>query len=251
MKKMTKISVLMITKDAEITIKRSLTSIKNLASEIVIVDGGSSDKTINIAKKFHPKIFYYHGENWGNQCQIGLKKITGDWVLVLDSDEIVTKKLAKEIISLLKGFLIKENGFYINFQSHYLGRPLKYGGENYKKMVFFKNKSALVKAFPVHYYYQIKKGKVGLLKNKILHYSYRSVIQTYKKFTYYARTEAKIKLQNNESVSLRKLFINPIHMFYARFIEDEGYKDGLFRIPLDIGFAYMEFITYFCLLFKI
>ena len=66
----------------------------------------------------------------------------------------------------------------------------------------------------------------------------------FSKFTDYSVREAKQKIDRGEKPSLRKIFFYPLHMFWARFIEDKGYKDGLFRIPLDFGFAYMEMMTY-------
>lgn len=242
------LSVLMITKNAEKTIIESLASVRGLAGEIIIVDGGSTDKTIAIAKTFRSTVLNYTGENWGEQCQIGLKKCREDWVLVLDADEVVTKTLAKEIISLINKPVVRENGFIIRFQSHYLGRQLNYGGERLEKMVLFKRKYGLVKQTLVHYFYQIKKGRTGLLKNKILHYSYLSIPQIYLKFTDYAVRMAREKKLSGEKSSFKKIFLYPIHMFWARFIKDQGYKDGLFRLPLDLGFAYMEFITYINLL---
>ena len=70
----------------------------------------------------------------------------------------------------------------------------------------------------------------------------------FSKFTNYALREAKQKRESRK-ITFSKLFLYAPHMFYARFIKDHGYKDGLFRIPLDIGFAYMELITYWSLLF--
>ncbi len=87
------------------------------------------------------------------------------------------------------------------------------------------------------------------MRNKILHYSYRSLTQLYKKFSGYAWKEAKRKRQQGERTSAKKIVLYPLHMFWARFIEDKGYQDGFFRIPLDLGFAYMEFLTYFLMLF--
>ena len=72
----------------------------------------------------------------------------------------------------------------------------------------------------------------------------------YKKFTAYAFWEAKDKFKSGERSSLKKLILYPVHMFWARFIKDKGYKDGYFRIPLDLGFAYMEFLTYASLAIK-
>ena len=103
---------------------------------------------------------------------------------------------------------------------------------------------------PIHYVWTVSSGRIGQLKNKINHYSYRNLINIYKKFTNYAIQEARLKKKAGEKTSLKKIFLYPLHMFWARFIKDKGYKDGLFRIPLDFGFAYMEFLTYFLLVFK-
>ena len=72
----------------------------------------------------------------------------------------------------------------------------------------------------------------------------------YKKFTNYALLEATQKYLDQEESSLKKVTLYPLHMFWARFIKDKGYKDGLARITLDIGFGYMEFLTYLALFFK-
>ena len=69
------------------------------------------------------------------------------------------------------------------------------------------------------------------------------------KFTDYAKREARQKINKGEKSSIKKIVFYPLHMFWARFIKDKGYKDGIFRIPLDVGFAYMEFLTYVLILF--
>ena len=108
----------------------------------------------------------------------------------------------------------------------------------------FKKNKVIITPEKTHQKYLLKSKKVGYLKGKIIHHSYQSLCQTYKKFTYYAIEEAKKKLKKNEKITLKKLFLYAPNMFYARFIKDRGYKDGLFLIPLDLGFAYMEFLTY-------
>ena len=71
----------------------------------------------------------------------------------------------------------------------------------------------------------------------------------FSKFTDYGVRMAREKYLAGEKSSLRKIFLNPPHMFWARFVEDKGFEDGLFRIPLDLLFAYMEFIMYVSLAF--
>ncbi len=242
----TKLSLLMITKNAGELLEKSLTSVIGLVEEIVIIDNYSSDKTVIIAKKFRTKIYFNRELDLGKQRGFGLDKVSNDWILVLDSDEVVTQKLAKEIKLKIENCKLKIDGYYIPFQNHFLGRKIRYGGENYKKLILFKKNKVKIKAALVHEKFEVI-GKIGYLKNKIYHYSYRSFWQMYKKFTDYAIREIKQKLKKNEKSSFKKIFFYPIHMFWTRFIKDKGYKDGLFRIPLDLGFAYMEFVTYFVL----
>ena len=244
MMKIEKLSLLMITKNAEELLEKSLVSCRGLVDEIIAVDNFSKDQTREILKKFGAKIYKHQEEDLGKQRAYGLKKVSNEWVLVLDSDEIISEKLKEEIVSLLHGFTDLKNGYLIPFQNHFLGKPINYGGENYKMLRLFRKNSVEIKPSYVHEGFQLKSGKPGLLQNKIYHFSYRSIPQMFSKFTDYSVREAKQKIDRGEKPSLRKIFFYPLHMFWARFIEDKGYKDGLFRIPLDFGFAYMEMMTY-------
>lgn len=243
-----KISLLTTTFNSQSTIEKTLQSVKDLVNEIIAVDNNSKDKTIEILKKYQAKIIKYQGKNLGKQYNLGLKHCQNDWILILDSDEYLSKDLKKEIKTLFNKQIYKKyDGFYIPFQNHFLGKPVNYGGENYQMLRLFKKDKIIITQEKIHQKYILRSNKIGSLKGKIIHYSYRSLWQTYKKFTYYAIEEAKQKFKKGEKSSFKKIILYPIHMFYARFIKDKGYKDGLFRIPLDLGFAYMEFMTYFLL----
>ena len=243
-----KISTLIITKNNEETIEKTLLSLKNLSNEIIVVDSVSTDKTVEILKKNRATVIVKEFNNIGRQRMYGMKYVTGDLVLILDSDEMVSEKLKKEIKKVYRQAR-KSNlvAYEIPFQNHFLGRPVKYGGENYKMLRLFRKEALEIKPLELHNYFVIKRGETGKLKGKIFHYSYRSLSQVYRKFTDYAIRDARIRAQKGEKSSLKKIFLYPLHMFWARFIKDRGYKDGLFRIPLDLGFAYMEFLTYIIL----
>ncbi|MBI4225807.1 glycosyltransferase family 2 protein, partial [Candidatus Roizmanbacteria bacterium] len=244
-----KLSLLMISKNAEQLLEKSLQSSKGLVDEIIMIDNYSKDRTCEIAKKYRAKIYQHKENDLGKQRAYGLKKVTGDWVLVLDADEILSEELKREIVSLFHGSIVKKNGYLIPFQSHFLGKPVNHGGENYKKLWLFRKDAVVIDSALVHERFALKKGKIGELKHKIYHYSYRSFSQTFRKFTDYAVREAKQKIRKGEKTGLKKIILYPLHMFWSRFIEDKGYKDGIFRIPLDLGFAYMEFLTYFMMIF--
>lgn len=243
------LSVLMITKNAAETLEKSLASIKKIADEIIIVDSKSTDRTVEIARNYLAKVYVKEFFDIGKQRIFCLSKATGKWILILDADEIVSEKLMNEIKSKIDNTRIKINGYFIPYQNFFLNIPLQYGGENYKMLRLFRRNTANITPSLIHEHFILIKGRPGGLKGKIFHHSYRSVYQTFKKFTDYGVRMAKEKHLRKEKSSLKKIFIYPIHMFWARFIKDKGYKDGLFRIPLDLGFAYMEFLTYFLMLF--
>ncbi len=241
------LSVLMITKNAAETLEKSLASVKKIASEIIIVDSLSTDRTVEIAKNYLAKVYVKEFADIGKQRIFGLSKATGKWVLILDCDEIVSERLMKEIKSKIDNTKIKINGYYISYQNFFLNKPLQYGGEDYKMLRLFRRIKLNIEPSLVHNKIEIKDEKVGYLRGKIFHHSYRSIPQTFAKFTDYGIRMAKEKYLSGEKSSLKKVFLYPIHMFWARFIKDKGFEDGLFRIPLDLGFAYMEFVTYFAL----
>jgi len=246
------ISLLMITKDSAELLEQSLESVKGLVDEIIIVDDNSSDDTLRIAKKFNSRIFKHQVENLGKQRAHGLSKCKGDWILMLDADEMISDKLRKEIAVLrqAQGKLPGNDitGYYIPYQNHFLGKPIYHGGEDYKILRLFKKNVASISNNLIHEHVKVV-GRIGELKGKIYHYSYRTLLQTFLKFTDYAKREAKRKLGSEEKTNLKKIIFYPLHMLWARYIKDRGYKDFSLRILLDLGFAYMEWLTYVLMIF--
>jgi len=245
------LSILMITKNSEELLEQSLSSVSELSDNIVIVDDYSTDNTVTIAKKYKATIYQNHNNDLGVQRSLGLSKCKGKWVLMLDADEIITDNLRKEIT-----LSISDNdphndivGYYIPYQNHLFGKPIYFGGEDYKVLRLFKRKNGIIRDNAVHEHVEVR-GKTNTLNNKIFHYSYRRPIQVIRKFTDYAKREAKRKTQNNEKSSIRKLTFYPFHMVWARYIKDKGYKDGIIRLFLDLAFGYMEFYTYLFLFYE-
>lgn len=244
---MMRLSVLMITKNAAALLAKSLDSIKDLADEIIVIDDNSQDNTAVLAKQYGAQICRHKQESFGGQRIFGINKCSGRWILMLDADEILTPEVKNEI----RNALLTESqvcGFRVPFLNHFLGHELRYGGETYSKLILFRKEKARIVSELIHERAEVD-GIVADLHYPVLHYSYRSLGQTFAKFTLYARNEADRKLHQGEKSSVRKLVAYPIHMFAARYIKDKGYRDHPSRILLDLGFAYMEFLTYLFLLF--
>lgn len=247
----TRLSLLMITKNAQSLLQRSLESVQGLVDEIVVVDDYSKDKTEEIAMA-HGAVVYKHLQNsFGGQRTFGLSKCKGLWVLMLDADEILTNEVSREIKSIVDNADKKYAGYRIYLQNHFLGKPIRFGGEYYSKLVLFRRGNAKIISDRIHEHVTVGDGRVGVLKNQILHYSYQSLPQMFHKFTDYARHDAVRKLQNGEKTSIGRMISYPVHMFWARYIKDCGFKDYRLRILLDLGFAYMEFLIYFFMFFEL
>lgn len=240
------LGALIITKNSTETLENCLMSIKDIVSEIVVIDSGSTDSTLEILKQYNVKIFQFSTDDLGKKRAYGLKQMQSDWVLMLDADEIISLALKLEIQLLMKKKRLKD-GYLIDYQNHFLNRKITYGGENYQMLRLFRKDKVFIKSALVHETVKLRTKQLGRLKGKIYHFSYRSLRQIFNKFSDYARREAQKKQEAGEVSSIRKIVLNPLHMFWARFVKDKGYKDGLWRLPLDIGFAYMEWMTYLLL----
>ena len=125
------ITAIVLTFNEEKNITECLQSIKDLCDEILIVDSGSTDKTIEIAKQFTDKIFSHPFENYSQQRNWALNNlpIKNDWILNLDADHRVMPELKEELRFLFnQGISSDINGFLISRRTMFMGSWIKYGG---------------------------------------------------------------------------------------------------------------------------
>lgn len=239
------VSAVLITKNPGKILEKTLSSVYTWVDEIIIVDDFSTDGTRAVAKQYGAKIFIRKGSDIGIQREYGIAHTTGEYILLLDADEVVSERLQKEIVNVLQGSTTPFDVYETPFVNHLWGKPLYHGGENYKKICLFKKNAAHVGSALAHQPVIIEPGKTkGVLTNPILHYSYQSLALIKKKFQDYALRVAIQKKKDGERSSIGKIITYPLHMIWARFITDKGYEDGIFRLPLDILFGYMELMTH-------
>jgi len=239
------LTTLIVAKNAGDSIRKTLKSTVGLGSRVFVINDYSTDNTAKIAREYNADVLAYHADGFEKIRTYALSKVTTEWVLILDSDEVLTQENRSEILTAIE---TKEfNGFYILFRNHLFERKLSHG-ELHKKLVLFKLSKLIKHDSIIHEQCKIL-GKVATLKSEAQHYSYRNANQVLCKFIDYSIQTAKINKRNNLVLSFRTLFLYPLHMFYARFIKDEGYKDGPARLFLDLQFAQMEFLSYFLIPF--
>ncbi len=220
---MKKLSVVLAVYNEENNLKNCLESVKNIAWEIVIVDGGSTDKTVEFAKQFGARIIQTSNpQNFHINKNKAIDAAKGDWVLQLDADEIVTKELEKEIKKVLDENL-DFNGYWIPRSNFFLGRFLKKGGQypDYT-LRFYKKGMGRLPGKDVHEQAQVE-GKTSYLKNDLLHMgdkTFYSYINRWNRYT------DLISSQIKNPTFLDYFFLKPTFWFTKAYFRHKGFMDG-------------------------
>lgn len=225
-----KLSVVLATFNEEKNIGRCLDSIKNIADEIIVVDGSSTDKTREIAKNYgtrviktiNPPIFHINKNK-------AIDAATCEWILQLDADERVTPDLAREIKGVIDSD-VQINGYWLPRKNFFLGRFLSWGGQypDYT-LRLYRNGKGRLPAKDVHEQ-AVVQGEVGYLKNDLLHFA----DLTFKR--YLERNDRYINLITDEMKKnkigktplkfIEHFFVKPIWWFLLTQIIHKGILDG-------------------------
>lgn len=231
---MQKLSVVLATFNEESNISSCLDSVSNLANEIIIVDGSSTDRTIEVAKKYGAKITITENKaNFHINKQKAIDLATKDWILQLDADERVSDELSDEIKSKLNNKNLSVNGYWLARKNWFLGRFLKKGGQypDYTLRLYRRGKGHLPQ---VHVHEQAEvEGKVEYLKNPLLHYPYKdfsSYISKWNKYNNLLTEKIRENLANKNFLqkslyAVGYIIIKPIHWFLTTYFRHKGFLD--------------------------
>ncbi len=234
-----RLSVVLAVYNEQENLDSCLDSIKDLASEIVIVDGGSTDKTISIAKSFDARIIETTNPvNFHINKNKAIDAATGDWILQLDADEQVSLELAKEIKQVISK-KSKENGYWIPRKNFFLGRFLTKGGQypDYTLRLYKKGFGRLP-AKDVHEQAQVK-GEVGYLAQDLLHLrdkNFSIYLERFNRYTSLLASQLREKeVKTNIFSFVNYMIIKPFYWFMKVYFRNRAYVD---RFP---GFVFALF----------
>lgn len=227
------ISVVLINFNEATLLNRCLNSIKKFASEIVVIDLGSTDHSKDVYKEFNVKVVKHDWVPYADPIRnFAINQAKGEWILMLDPDEQVPLSLQnklQEIINISK----QKNVTVVNipFKNIFFGSWISHTNFWPDKHLRFFKKGAVEWLDRVHAYPVINKGNFVDLPAKVeyavIHESYKTKMQFIRKQTKYAKIESKNRRESGESFSLKRLIWLPIREFLARFIKHKGYLDGI------------------------
>lgn len=230
------ISVALAVYNEEKNLAACLSSVTSFADEIVVVDGGSTDKTVDIAKKFkakiikttNPPIFHINKQKALDAC-------TKDWILQLDADEVIPEALKKEIISVINSQPVTRNtkpvnGYYIPRKNYFWGHWMRKGGQ-YPDFVIrlVRRGHAHFPSVTVHEQIAVD-GQVHYLRQPMEHYSYRTKEDYWRKTNnYIALTALEMKAKHTPKNIFSYIYFcfwKPTYTFFMLFIRHKGFMDG-------------------------
>lgn len=231
---MVKLSVIMITKNAAATLEQSLASV-HWADEIILVDSGSTDATLEIAKRYTDKIFTQPWLGFGPQKNFALAQATGQWILALDADEYLDPLLAEEIQACLKSPRAKV--YTLPRRSKFCGRYIKYGAwRNDYVARLFERDAGIFSDVLVHEKL-VYQGKILKLKQWLWHDSCDDLSVALKKMNHYSTLSAQMKSQVGKRSSLSMAILRGLFNFIQNYFFRLGFLDGAAGFMLAVATA--------------
>lgn len=220
-----KISVFIITLNEEKIIAKCLEKLF-WADEIIVVDSGSIDKTVEICNQFGSKVIYNKFENFSLQKQLALDLTTNDWVLSIDADEVLSDALIQEIEN--NSFSDDIIGYKIPRTHVFLHKKFNFGSENKKPILrLFNKKFGRFTPNKIHETIVVS-GRTAVLKNEMLHYTVFDIATAFKKCVNYATLGGELLFEKGK----RTTVVKPIIKFPFEFL-----RVYLFQLNILNGYA--------------
>lgn len=225
-----KLSLCLAVYNEEKFIHYALDSAASWADEVIIVDGGSSDKTVSIAKSYGKHVKVIETDNpiiFHKNKQKAIEAAKGEWILQLDADEAVSKELKEEILRVISSHPQGVSAFWIPRKNYFLGKFLTKGGVYPDKTIrLYKNGVAHFPCKTVHENVEIK-GEVGDLKNDLLHYADPDFDRYLVRWNRYTTLDAELMSKQGVRAGFWSYFVGkPAATFFSMYFRHKGFMDG-------------------------
>lgn len=238
---MTKITAIIPTLNEEERIQNSLDSAE-FADEVIVIDSYSTDKTVEIVKQSNAILLQREFDDFSSQKNYAIEQASNDWIIWIDADEVLTKELQEEIKSAIKN--AKELvGFYIYRVFFFKGKRMRYTGTQNDKLIRVFNRKFCKYEGKVHE--KIKpEGKLGVLQNRILHYSYISFDRYIIKLNQHSALKAEELFERGITITPFHIIIKPIARFIKHYLIKLGFLDGFYGFVISFALSYGVLVRY-------
>jgi glycosyltransferase involved in cell wall biosynthesis len=240
-----KLSVAIITCNEEENIRRTLTSVA-WADEIVVVDSGSSDRTVDICREYTDKVVHQDWLGFACQKNLAIDKTTGDWVLSLDADEPVEPALAEEIRSIIAAPEALD-GYRIPRKTFFLGKQVRHGGwYPDRNLRLFRKGAGRFEERAVHESIKVR-GTVGNTRHAILHYAYPDLASYMSSINKYSSLAVNVMAEkgiDRFKTGWVNILLRPVGTFVIKYFLRLGFLDGKHGLILNLFHSGYVFAKY-------
>lgn len=236
------LSVAIISFNEERNIGRTLAALKGLADEIVVVDSFSTDATAEIAKSYGATVYAEEWKGHIAQKNSAVDKCTGEWILCLDSDEVVTSELKEEILRHIASST--QAPAIINRRTVYCGKIMRWAWQPDNKLrLVHRNSQPRWGGYDPHDVLQAS-GKPVKFHGEILHYSYADIRDHWQKTVYYAYSTAKSYAAVGKPHTLGNIILNPLFSFGKNYVFRRWFLDGIPGLVAGMSALVYVFLKY-------
>ncbi len=240
-----RLSVVVITKNEESCIGRCLESVR-WADELLVVDGESTDRTVEICRAFGATVIIrpFSG-SFGEERNVGADAASGEWVLQLDGDDVVSEDLRQAI----GRFLVDGTphaAFNVRRKNNFLGHWMLHGGWYHYYHTLYRKASCRFEG-RVHHTLKVT-GTIGVLDAPVLHYPFTSLEQFVTRQNRYTSLEAQEIFDRqgilDRRALRRQLLWRPLKLFWKSYVKKQGYREGWYGLIFGLLFAWVDFLRW-------
>ncbi|MBN2485005.1 MAG: glycosyltransferase family 2 protein [Bacteroidales bacterium] len=241
---MPRISVVIITCNEEQNIGRCIDSVKEVADDIVVLDSGSADNTINIAKEKGARVFQHGFDNFVAQKNRALTYASFPHILSLDADEALSQQLKDSILEIKNNW--KHDGYKFNRLTNFCGRWIRHGGWYPDcRIRLWDSSKGNWQGNRLHETVKLNRhSSVGFLKGNMLHYSFYSVSQHIGQINKYTDISSKAAYDKGKRTNRLEIFFKPKWKFLRDYLFKLGFLDGFYGYVVCRNSAFAKYLKY-------
>jgi glycosyltransferase involved in cell wall biosynthesis len=241
------VSAVIMTKNCEDLVEGTLKSVADWVDEIVVLDGFSTDKTVEICRRYTDKVFQnrWDGYRFCTERNLGTDHASSDWCFHVDPDERATPAFRDAVLKILKNGT-RHCAFEFRKKNFFLGHWMRHGGWYHYSLHFFKRGKARYEGV-IHESLKVD-GTIGKIEAPVEHYPFVSIKQFVNRHNGYSTREAQALREErgivDEKEVLFELKKKPIKRFFKFYIRKKGFLDGIHGLIFSVLFAWVHFINW-------
>ncbi len=241
------ITAVIMTKNAEGLVEGTLKSVADWVDEIVVIDGFSGDRTVDVCRRYTNNVYQNHwdGYRFCTERNLGTEKATRDWCLHIDPDERATSEFRDAVLKMLETGS-SYDAYEFRKKNYFLGRFMSHGGwHHYSRHLFRRGKAHYDGV--IHETLKVS-GALGKLEASIEHYPFTSISQFVNRHNGYSTREALAKYEQCGILSEKEVQFNlkakPLKRFFKFYVRKQGFLDGMHGFIFSVLFAWVHFVNW-------